>query len=171
MCVSLYYLPTIILFKFCVGHINQKNSKVGYWISIVSVVLGAIVLSFLRVSDSDAVLHNMTDNKQKSKAISHYQGKLIMNDFNSAGSESVNFSRKVGRYLESSGNSNSFKKITSSNYPQQWLSLSEPDLLTSCNKQPLKLSRQDTWHGTAAVMTCSSEIRSLQSKEMLLNEC
>ena len=131
------------------GYINSTYSKTGYWFSILSVLLGASILSLVNMEEDEGVLHSLpppslTSTTTKRPGVS-YDPEI-----------SMNYGSKVDKYLGGSGDLNgNFKgrQVESSRN----LSYSDPALLTS--SEPLRPSQSRPSHS----QTCSSLWRQHQA--------
>ena len=118
------------------GYINSTYSKTGYWFSILSVLLGASILSLVNMEEDEGVLHSLpppslTSTTTKRPGVS-YDPEI-----------SMNYGSKVDKYLGGAGDLNgNFKgrqlEVGVGTVQSRNLSYSDPALLTS--SQPLPRS-------------------------------
>ena len=128
------------------GYINSTYSKTGYWFSILSVLLGASILSLVNIEEDEGVLHSLPPPSQASTTPKRtgvsYDPEI-----------SMNYGSKVDKYLGGAGDLNgNFKgrqvEVGVGAVNSRNLSYSDPALLTS--SEPLRPPRPSHSH------TCSS---------------
>ena len=82
------------------GYINSTYSKTGYWFSILSVLLGASILSLVNIEEDEGVLHSLPPPSHTSTTTTKRTGVSYDPEI------SMNYGSKVDKYLGGAGDLN-----------------------------------------------------------------